>query len=76
MNSVLTVSDGGLGLFSVVKKGVTWERKRNPQTVHAILVSLARPGRRCWEKGRDSPLGGAVLFQKELGDHLALMGPP
>lgn len=64
---LLTVFDGNLGLFSIIKKGVTWERKRNPQTTyHTILIS---PGQTCrgraGETGSDCPLCRVGLFQKE-----------
>lgn len=63
---LLTVFEGGLGLIRIIKKGVTWERKRNPLTMayNPGFCGQARRGG-AGEKGSDFILCGVVLFHKE-----------
>ena len=63
---LLTVFEGGLGLIRIIKKGVTWERKRNPLTMayNPGFCGQARRGG-AGEKGGDFILCEVVLFQKE-----------
>lgn len=65
LNVILTVFDGGLGLFSIIEKGITWERNKNggSQTIPCNPGGWPDEEGRFWKKGSDSPLRGVVLSE-------------
>lgn len=68
LNAILTVFDGGLGLFSIVEKGITWERKgkRDSQTIPCSPGGCPDKKGSFWRKGSNSPLGGVGLSEGNL----------
>lgn len=72
---LLTVFDGSLGLFGIIKKGITWERKRNSQII-SCNPGFPWPGleRRCWGEGEQFPSARWFYFRKNPEDNLAFIG--
>lgn len=58
LNVILTIFDGGLSLFSIVEKGITWGKmgKKDSPTIPCNPGVWPDQERRFWRKGSDSPL--------------------